>query len=173
MMESVAETLKIKAEQFQKAKELLENSGFRLIDEDDQRPWGFFLSVDENQASKFIERFYKGVGLGGIDTSLPLRPKILGIAPHQRLSWQWHHRRSEIWRCIEGRFEITLSESDEEAALKMVRQGQAVLIPQGMRHRGTGLDRWALIAEIWQHTDPENPSNENDIVRIQDDFGRQ
>jgi mannose-6-phosphate isomerase len=29
-----------------------------------------------------------------------------------------------------------------------------------------------MIAEIWQHTDPENPSDENDIVRLQDDFGR-
>jgi hypothetical protein len=35
-----------------------------------------------------------------------------------------------------------------------------------------GLDQQALVAEIWQHTDPKNPSNEEDIVRLQDDFGR-
>jgi mannose-6-phosphate isomerase len=29
-----------------------------------------------------------------------------------------------------------------------------------------------MISEIWQHTDAENPSNEDDIVRVQDDFGR-
>jgi len=29
-----------------------------------------------------------------------------------------------------------------------------------------------LVAEIWQHTDPKHPSNEEDIVRLQDDFGR-
>jgi hypothetical protein len=29
-----------------------------------------------------------------------------------------------------------------------------------------------LVAEIWQHTDPDHPSNEDDIVRVQDDFGR-
>jgi hypothetical protein len=29
-----------------------------------------------------------------------------------------------------------------------------------------------LVAEIWQHTDPENPSDEDDIVRVSDDFGR-
>jgi hypothetical protein len=40
------------------------------------------------------------------------------------------------------------------------------------RHRLIGLDSWAIVAEIWQHTDIENPSNEEDIVRIQDDFGR-
>jgi len=29
-----------------------------------------------------------------------------------------------------------------------------------------------VLAEIWQHTDAQNPSDENDIVRVQDDFGR-
>jgi mannose-6-phosphate isomerase len=29
-----------------------------------------------------------------------------------------------------------------------------------------------LIAEIWQHTDSENPSDEDDIIRVSDDFGR-
>ena len=27
-------------------------------------------------------------------------------------------------------------------------------------------------AEIWQHTDPNHPSYEDDIIRVQDDFGR-
>lgn len=31
---------------------------------------------------------------------------------------------------------------------------------------------WGVVAEIWQHTDKDNPSNEDDIVRVQDDFGR-
>jgi hypothetical protein len=34
------------------------------------------------------------------------------------------------------------------------------------------LDGWGIVAEIWRHTDVENPSNEEDIVRVQDDFGR-
>jgi len=29
-----------------------------------------------------------------------------------------------------------------------------------------------MIAEIWQHTDAAQPSDEDDIVRVQDDFGR-
>ena len=29
-----------------------------------------------------------------------------------------------------------------------------------------------MVSEIWQHTDPNNPSDENDIVRISDDYGR-
>ncbi|MCU0327251.1 MAG: phosphoheptose isomerase, partial [Spirosomaceae bacterium] len=40
------------------------------------------------------------------------------------------------------------------------------------RHRLVGVNEWGIIAEIWQHTDPKNPSDENDIVRVQDDFGR-
>ena len=40
------------------------------------------------------------------------------------------------------------------------------------RHRLIGLDGWGIVAEIWRHTDAENPSDEDDIVRVQDDFGR-
>jgi hypothetical protein len=29
-----------------------------------------------------------------------------------------------------------------------------------------------VIAEIWQHTDANHPSDEDDIIRVQDDFGR-
>jgi mannose-6-phosphate isomerase len=35
-----------------------------------------------------------------------------------------------------------------------------------------GLEDYAVVAEIWQHSDADNPSDENDIVRLQDDFGR-
>jgi mannose-6-phosphate isomerase len=35
-----------------------------------------------------------------------------------------------------------------------------------------GLDQWGVVAEIWQHTDVTNLSDESDIVRLQDDFGR-
>jgi mannose-6-phosphate isomerase len=161
-----------KVVQFQKASKLLFDSGLRLIDLDITRPWGFFLSVDESQAKVFIDLFYKGVELQGIDTSLPLRPKLLGLAPGKRLSWQYHHRRAEIWRCLEGSYDLATSETDTEDSVRTVRVGEAVDMPQGMRHRGIGLDDWALVAEIWQHTNPDNPSSEDDIVRIQDDFGR-
>jgi hypothetical protein len=41
-----------------------------------------------------------------------------------------------------------------------------------MRHRLVGLGDWGVLAEIWQHTDLQNPSDEEDIVRLQDDYGR-
>ena len=35
-----------------------------------------------------------------------------------------------------------------------------------------GLDDYVVIAEISQHIDANNPSYEDDIVGVQDDFGR-
>jgi mannose-6-phosphate isomerase-like protein (cupin superfamily) len=157
---------------FMQAAKILLNRGLKLIDVDLLRPWGFFLSVDESQASKFIRHFYNGIELRGIDTELPLRPKFLGIAPGKRLSWQYHHRRSEIWRTLAGSYELVTSQTDTEDQTRTIHEGEVVSMPQGMRHRGVGLDHWALVAEIWQHTDPSNPSDEDDIVRVQDDFGR-
>jgi hypothetical protein len=46
------------------------------------------------------------------------------------------------------------------------------VLGQGERHRLVGLEDWGVIAEIWQHTDAAIPSDESDIVRVQDDFGR-
>ena len=159
-------------QKFQEAAQLLFDANLRLIDLDINRPWGFFLSVDESQSNEFISKFYKDIKLDDIDSSLPLRPKFLGFAPGKRLSWQYHHRRAEVWRCLEGEFKLITSESDVEDKSKIIKVGQVVSMNQGMRHRSIGLDDWALVAEIWQHTDPNEPSDENDIVRLQDDFGR-
>lgn len=156
---------------FQQSARLLTRQGLRLIDLDITRPWGFYLSVDESQTAEFINLFYKDVALN-LNKELPLRPKLLAIAPGQRLSWQYHYRRAEIWRCIGGKFDVILSRSDKESGPKTVREGEVIHINQGWRHRGVGLKGWSLIAEIWQHTDPANPSDEEDIVRLQDDFGR-
>ena len=30
-----------------------------------------------------------------------------------------------------------------------------------------------IVAEFWQHTDADSPSNEDDIVRLQDDYARE
>ena len=50
--------------------------------------------------------------------------------------------------------------------------GDVIQLKQGERHRLVGLDGWGIIAEIWRHTDEAKPSDEEDIVRVQDDFGR-
>ena len=49
--------------------------------------------------------------------------------------------------------------------------GDQIKLQQGIRHRLVGLKDFGVVAEIWQHTDPV-PSDEDDIIRVQDDFGR-
>jgi hypothetical protein len=62
--------------------------------------------------------------------------------------------------------------TDEESETHNLTPGQEIRLAQGQRHRLVGLSEWGMLAEIWQHTDAQNPSDENDIVRVQDDFGR-
>jgi hypothetical protein len=62
--------------------------------------------------------------------------------------------------------------NDSENQSQILVTGDCVMLEKEERHRLIGLESWAVIAEIWQHTDIENPSNEEDIVRLQDDFGR-
>jgi mannose-6-phosphate isomerase len=50
--------------------------------------------------------------------------------------------------------------------------GDQIKLRQGERHRLIGLDDYAIVAEIWQHSLKDQPSDEADIVRVQDDFGR-
>ena len=56
--------------------------------------------------------------------------------------------------------------------MEIIDSGNQIKINQGERHRIIGLKNSAIIAEIWQHTDSKNPSDENDIIRLEDDFGR-
>ena len=51
--------------------------------------------------------------------------------------------------------------------------GATVHISRTTRHRLEGIDDWAVVAEIWSHTDPAKPSDEADIHRLADDFGRE
>ena len=100
-----------------------------------------------------------------------LSPKILIVKPDARLSWQYHHRRAEIWQVYKGEVGIIRSDDDTEGELKRFKEDDQVKIAQGERHRLIGLEDYGIVAEIWQHTD-SIPSNEDDIVRVQDDFKR-
>mgnify|MGYP001342216394 CR=1 FL=1 len=88
------------------------------------------------------------------------------------MSWQYHNRRAEIWQVYKGTAGIIRSYSDEENEIKEYNEGYQIILQQGERHRLIGLDDYCVVAEIWQHTDADNPSDEEDIIRVQDDFGR-
>ena len=146
--------------------------GYQIKDEDQSRPWGGFLVLEESQIRKFREQFFESVTFSDFQLQNKLSPKILLVGPGKRLSWQYHHRRAEIWKLIAGEGGIRVSETDEEGPLTLLEINKVVELSQGERHRLIGLENWGVVAEIWMHTDPENPSDEEDIVRVQDDFQR-
>ena len=157
---------------FKKIQKKLEANQFEIVSMDHSRPWGGFFVIAEEQAQKFSNLYFDGLDVSSLKISGKLSPKILVVAPEKRLSWQYHHRRAEIWRVIQGQAGIKRSANDEEGKLEILNEGDVITLQQGERHRLIGLDDYAIIAEIWQHTDPHNPSDEEDIVRLQDDFGR-
>ena len=101
-----------------------------------------------------------------------MSPKILIVKPNVRLSWQYHNRRAEIWQVYRGTAGIIRSDSDVENKMKVYNEGDQIVIQQGELHRFIGLEKYSVVAVIWQHTDKDNPSDEEDIIRVQDDFGR-
>ncbi len=158
---------------FEIQEKLLQEQGFTFERTDFDRPWGGFFVINEDQAPAFIERYFPGHSSTDLIKGRKVSPKILIVAPHKRLSWQYHHRREEIWRVLDGPVAVAhCLHSDEQPEPTEYINGESIVLSQGERHRLIGLDTFGIIAEIWQHTDPENPSDEDDIVRLQDDFGR-
>ena len=110
---------------------------------DDQRPWGFYRVLEDEPDHKV---------------------KRIVVRPGRRLSLQRHWRRSEHWHVISGRAIITLE--GKELALAA---GESVDIATGVAHRvmNPGPDPLALI-EVQRGS----YFGEDDIERLQDDFGR-
>ena len=161
-----------KAALFREIEQTLKQQGLQIDQQDQTRPWGGFFVLNEDQAQQFADIYFEGMPVDNLRISGKLSPKILIVAPQKRLSWQYHHRRAEIWKVVKGRVGVVTSDTDEEGLLKTYEPGETIVLKQGERHRLVGLDDWGILAEIWQHTDANNPSNEDDIVRVQDDFGR-
>ena len=157
---------------FSAVKNFLLEKGFNIIDSDMERPWGGFFVIDESQASQFKKEFFKDVAEDNNTDVCKLSPKLLIVEGNKRLSWQYHRRRSEIWKVIGGVAGVKRSDNNDEGQLETKKVNDLISLRQGERHRLIGLDSWGIIAEIWQHTDQDHPSDEEDIVRLQDDFGR-
>lgn len=157
---------------FENIKNELETNQFKIVSMDQSRPWGGFFVIAEEQAQAFANIYFEGLDVSSLKISGKLSPKILVVMPGQRLSWQYHLRRAEIWCVIQGQAGVKRSTSNEEGTLEILKVGDSITLRQGERHRLIGIEDYAVIAEIWQHTDENHPSDEDDIVRLQDDFGR-
>jgi len=109
----------------------------------DHRPWGYFKVLSDEQSHKV---------------------KRIVIYPGKRLSLQLHRQRSEHWYILNGEARITLN----DRTLK-VHEGQAVDIQQEELHRIENTGSNDLIFIEIQRGDY---FGEDDIERVEDDFGR-
>lgn len=109
----------------------------------DERPWGSFTVLDEGKGFKV---------------------KRIEVLPDKRLSYQKHAQRAEHWFIVKGLAKVTL---DGEEIIR--RAGEAIDIPLGAAHRIENPGNELLVFIEVQQGDY---LGEDDIVRLQDDFGR-
>lgn len=97
-------------------------------------------------------------------TSSTVQVKIITVLPYSRLSYQTHERRAEQWTIIEGEGIVTLGNT-----VYPVRPDDTVTVHQGVAHRIENIGSAPLVfVEIQTGT----YFGEDDIVRLEDDFGR-
>lgn len=147
---------------------------YTVVEQNEQKPWGAYLRLDNNEADSFVAEFFSGLSpqdarLGNDEAELS--PKILLVSPNQRLSWQYHNRRAERWTFLTGGA-YNKSLNDDEGELYIANAGDVVQFAANERHRLVGRAAYTLVAEIWQHIDANNPSDEDDIERVSDDYSR-
>ena len=153
-----------------------QGAGYTIADTDSDRPWGGFVRFDYADGDKFVEEFFPHIDpttarLG--DPQAELSPKILLVSPEQRLSWQVHERRAERWVFLSKGGYFKSTDPDSPGKLVLADTGDEVQFEAGECHRLVGApDAITLVAEIWQHTNPEHLSDEADITRLQDDYQR-
>lgn len=161
-----------KSEIFAIVKQYLARHSHSYVAVDAERPWGGFFVIDESQTAEFISHHFPELSPESIGHGSKLSPKILVVEPGKRLSWQYHDRRGELWKVVIGPVGVITSETDVHGDTTTVNAGETIQFGTQVRHRLVGHDGWGIVAEIWLHTDHSNPSNEDDIIRIEDDFGR-
>ena len=90
--------------------------------------------------------------------------KSIHVSPGKRLSYQRHQKRSEHWYVVDGSGEVTL-----DGKVQLVSVGSIIQVPQGALHRisNTGVNELIFI-EVQTGT----YFGEDDIERVEDDFGR-
>lgn len=107
------------------------------------RPWGWYETIDGTHENYKIKKIF--------------------VNPNKRFSLQYHNERQEHWIVLEGSG-LALVNNYEE----WITPGKHFNIPQGSRHRLTAGDSGILIMEVQYGS----TCTEDDIVRLEDDFGR-
>ncbi|MBO8174729.1 MAG: mannose-1-phosphate guanylyltransferase/mannose-6-phosphate isomerase [Thermococcus sp.] len=107
------------------------------------RPWGSYTVLEEGDRYKI---------------------KRLTVLPGKKLSLQMHYHRSEHWVVVRGTAKVIVG--DKEILL---RPGESTFIPAGVKHRLENPGK--VVLEVIE-TQIGEYLGEDDIVRFQDDFGR-
>ena len=110
----------------------------------DRRPWGTFTVLDEGENFKV---------------------KRIEVLPGKRLSYQQHSRRAEHWYVVRGIAKVTLNGVDI-----LVDSGNAIDIAREDAHRVENPHDTETLVFI--ETQTGDYFGEDDIVRLDDDFGR-
>ena len=109
----------------------------------EERPWGRFFVLHDEPKYKL---------------------KRIEVDPGERLSYQYHQNRSEVWIIVEGIGTITL-----DGKIKDYKEGETVLIPQGVKHRIQNNNSFKVVLIEVQ---TGSYFGEDDIIRIEDDYNR-
>jgi mannose-1-phosphate guanylyltransferase/mannose-6-phosphate isomerase len=107
------------------------------------RPWGSFTIIEEGQNYKV---------------------KKISVKPKQKLSLQFHYKRSEHWMVLKGKAKVELN-----GEIFYLKPHQSIDIPVKARHRLENPGKETL--EIIE-TQAGDYLGEDDIVRIDDIYGR-
>lgn len=103
---------------------------------------------------------------GSFDTLVlnsPCTVKILYVRANSRLSLQYHKKRTEHWQVIYGQCTVQIGDD-----VRTLYTGERAVVPAGVKHRI--ITNHSQIAQILEISFGE--FDENDIVRLQDDYGR-
>ncbi|MCY1154300.1 MAG: putative mannose-phosphate guanylyltransferase/mannose-6-phosphate isomerase [Nitrososphaera sp.] len=88
--------------------------------------------------------------------------KLIYVNANSRLSLQYHKKRSEFWKVIKG---TAVVEIDKKTIV--LKEGETISIPRQAKHRVLALESDCIILEI-----AYGRFDENDIVRLEDDYQR-
>ena len=112
--------------------------------ESEERPWGRFFVLHDEPAYKL---------------------KRIEVDPGGRLSYQYHHKRSEAWTIVEGVRNITL-----DGDVRDFLTGEIMLIPLGVKHR---IENKGTQKVVFIEVQTGSYFGEDDIIRIEDDYNRE
>jgi mannose-6-phosphate isomerase-like protein (cupin superfamily) len=110
----------------------------------EERPWGSFTVLDDQLADHKVKRIV--------------------VAPGKRLSYQRHAKRAEHWFVVSGIATVTLDGIEQQLA-----PGSSLDIGVGVAHR---CENRGAAPVVFIEVQTGTYFGEDDIERIEDDFGR-